>query len=369
MELTRQQLFEKIWTTPATRLSEVLGLSGPGLAKVCARHDIPVPPRGYWARRAAGYTDARPALPVGPHAADEIIHFRQRPAGAAAAATRQEDEFEQRPENRVVVRAGGPRHALVHLTATALRSSTPDQYGRLWGGRGALDVRVSKTSVTRALGIVDAVVRAAVQRGHRVEVKDSKSLFIVDGENIEFGIDERSTQQMRTLTPKEKLELARGGYVFNRYSYVPTGELSFHLKNAYWSRCKWSDRKKSKLEAQLNDILAGVAAAATASKTQRIEREKEEAEWRKREERRAQQRARIQQLDQWSADWDRWRRQRAFVVALKERAGEQTLPARVDEWLQWAEEFLRSSEPIARLLATATPISEPDEDDDETWEC
>ena len=50
---TRQQLYELVWSGPITTLAKSLSLSDVGLAKACRRGDIPLPPRGYWARLAA----------------------------------------------------------------------------------------------------------------------------------------------------------------------------------------------------------------------------------------------------------------------------------------------------------------------------
>ena len=69
-------------------------------------------------------------------------------------------------------------------------------------------------------------------------------------------------------------------------------------------------------------------------------------------------RARIRQLEQWSADWERWRRERAFVVELRARASQQPLPAELEEWLHWAEDFVGRSDPVASLLV------KPAQDDD-----
>ncbi len=60
---TRQQLYELVWSGPMTTLAKTLAISGVGLAKACRRGDIPVPPRGYWARLAAGQRVARTPLP------------------------------------------------------------------------------------------------------------------------------------------------------------------------------------------------------------------------------------------------------------------------------------------------------------------
>jgi hypothetical protein len=60
---TRQELYDLVWTGPMTTHAKSLGISGVGLAKACRRGDIPVPPRGYWARLAAGQRVARTPLP------------------------------------------------------------------------------------------------------------------------------------------------------------------------------------------------------------------------------------------------------------------------------------------------------------------
>jgi hypothetical protein len=44
------QLHEKVWARPMTTLAEEFGVSGRGLAKSASAFDVPVPPRGYWAK-------------------------------------------------------------------------------------------------------------------------------------------------------------------------------------------------------------------------------------------------------------------------------------------------------------------------------
>ena len=51
IRLTRAELYEKVWATPMRSLAKEFGLSDVGLAKVCRKHNIPVPPVGYWRRK------------------------------------------------------------------------------------------------------------------------------------------------------------------------------------------------------------------------------------------------------------------------------------------------------------------------------
>ena len=52
--ISRLDLYKRVWETPVTRLSKEYGLSDVGFAKICKKYNIPRPPRGYWAQKAAG---------------------------------------------------------------------------------------------------------------------------------------------------------------------------------------------------------------------------------------------------------------------------------------------------------------------------
>ena len=58
----RQKLFDEVWATPVTKLAKGYGLSDVGLRKICVALDVPLPPRGYWQKLAAGKTIPKPAL-------------------------------------------------------------------------------------------------------------------------------------------------------------------------------------------------------------------------------------------------------------------------------------------------------------------
>src|SRR5262249_23195009 len=51
---TRRQLYELVWKEPIQKIAPKFGLSDRGLAKLCERHGVPTPPRGYRARKQAG---------------------------------------------------------------------------------------------------------------------------------------------------------------------------------------------------------------------------------------------------------------------------------------------------------------------------
>ncbi len=74
--ISRKDLYELIWSEPTTTLAQRFGISDVGLAKVCRRSDIPAPPRGYWAKLAAGNSIPRPDLPERADLGSRAIIFR-----------------------------------------------------------------------------------------------------------------------------------------------------------------------------------------------------------------------------------------------------------------------------------------------------
>ena len=60
----REQLYERVWSEPMRTIAKSYGVSDVWLSKVCKALRIPVPGRGYWAKKYAGLRlRKRPPLP------------------------------------------------------------------------------------------------------------------------------------------------------------------------------------------------------------------------------------------------------------------------------------------------------------------
>jgi hypothetical protein len=61
---SREQLYERVWSEPMRTIAKSYGVSDVWLSKVCKALRIPVPGRGYWAKKYAGLPlRKRPNLP------------------------------------------------------------------------------------------------------------------------------------------------------------------------------------------------------------------------------------------------------------------------------------------------------------------
>lgn len=63
LRLTREELYNLVWAKPMTEVGRDFGISDRAMAKVCAKKQVPVPTRGYWAKKTAGKSVAKLPLP------------------------------------------------------------------------------------------------------------------------------------------------------------------------------------------------------------------------------------------------------------------------------------------------------------------
>lgn len=71
--LSRQEIFELVWSQPIKQLAEKFGLSDVAIAKKCRHAAVPLPQRGYWAKCQAGKRTTQPALPPRPPGLSDTI--------------------------------------------------------------------------------------------------------------------------------------------------------------------------------------------------------------------------------------------------------------------------------------------------------
>jgi hypothetical protein len=63
---TRQELYDRIWSTPMTRVAAELGTTPGRLSSLIRRAGIPTPPSGYWIKKEFGKAETQPPLPPAP---------------------------------------------------------------------------------------------------------------------------------------------------------------------------------------------------------------------------------------------------------------------------------------------------------------
>lgn len=88
--MTRQELYELVWSAPMAAVAEQLGISDKSVTKRCQTHGVPTPPRGYWTQVAINRAAPKPPLEGDPTltipTAQDLAYARAAKAGAPATA-------------------------------------------------------------------------------------------------------------------------------------------------------------------------------------------------------------------------------------------------------------------------------------------
>jgi len=366
--LTRDELYELVWAEPIQKLAPRFGISDVAFKKTCVRMRVPTPGRGYWAKKAAGKTMRRLALPRLPDSVPSSTTtavFRRAPKLSpkekeeATGPVADQERYEALPEHRITMpEMLADPHTLVAESIHLLRKSRTDaQHLLVLSGKKCLDVSVTLGTGDRAMLLYDTLLKALAARGYTVAVESDEhgttTTVAVGTERVAIGIDERVERVERKPDPKAKRP------VFGKeYDYVPTGRLTLRLRLPYLStrlRQSWWDGAKQRVEMCLNDFIVGIVAAAEALKQQRLEQEARARAWRAEEERRqlAEQRrqdeaARVRAL---RASLKGWRRSvvvREYAAAMRKAAEAVSQLGEgepMTEWLQWVDAYADCVDP------------------------
>lgn len=367
--LKREILYEQVWSQPMIELAKQYGLSDVGLAKICRKLRVPLPGRGYWAKHKAGRTPPRPSLPpLKENDLSEItVTMLEPPLVEPQTLTEAERliALETLPENLIVVEPTlSSPHSLVARTRKWLRLAEPGDYGLPHSReQGCLAVHVGSRSLSRALRIMDALIKGLEARGYPVATQagdERATTATVLGTPLEIELREQVTQAPHKLTPAEKAEQKRNAWLYlPKYDHHLSGQLTLGIKTwGHGSRCNWADGKKQRLEHCLNAFIAGLIQIAVREQAQELEWERErqrrEEERRQREEQeriRREEAARLQALEQEVGDWQRAKQIRAYVGAVRQSATEQSGSispgSELEQWIVWALEQAKRIDPLS----------------------
>lgn len=166
--VTREELYDLVWSTPMIRVAERFDVSGSYLARVCKELRVPRPERGYWAKLAVGKAPNRPTLPE-PLPGDPISWSRADglPAPVAPNPRRPLTPRVSRPPRPVV----GIHGLICGAKAHFLASRKVDDEDHLKPYKKLLvDITASRSGLDKALDFANDLFNALESAGHRVVI-------------------------------------------------------------------------------------------------------------------------------------------------------------------------------------------------------
>ncbi|UTM01028.1 hypothetical protein MID00_16245 [Alcaligenes sp. NLF5-7] len=318
--ITREQLYDAIWSEPAMHLAAKYGVSGSFLARVCDRLRVPRPRPGYWNKLAVGKAPPKPALPEAepgdelqwcpadtppappraprtpnpPKAVAPVPTPDHDPNADAAAPTDQET---QKPGPRSPLKRVPATHPLIEGVVGLIPEGKTTEEGYYRPRKRLLpDLITSPKQLDTIVRLANKLYRLLEARGHRVRMANNSDHFhrhnpdpfpptkqrgyhdglwrperptVVYIDSIAIGLS------LFELCESVEMQYVRGEYVpvsqisrstktllgnhtWTTQKLVPSGEFCLQAYSPY-SGTSWSQQwrgKSSALSGELGDIVA-----------------------------------------------------------------------------------------------------------------
>ena len=386
--VSRDQLHDEVWTEPMTKVAKRYDISDVALKAVCDKHRIPTPPRGYWAKLAAGkkvrkthYTSISDVT-LNNVIISGGINKMPKPVAEKVQAVKAPKAPKEAPPLPAPAPVEGPLHKLaIELKARLEKERVGAdglQYARYKSG---IRVAVSPENAERMVGLVHRFCTQAEVEGLALVKSDEGTALSIENQVLLLEFHEKLDRKPRIMTAQEAQKLAawekqakakswnwRDGE-FNPgtwdrpnipdFDHVPNGHLNFQFTETNYNglRRTFSDMRGQRLEDMLDKILlAGrKIAAARIARAEEQERQRlameEAARIRKEQGKLASlERKRIKDLDERFELWERANKLRAFVEQAKSMVDQVEDRAKVAEWIEWAEDHLKRLDPFEKGL-------------------
>lgn len=358
-QITREAMFDLVWTKPVTTIAKELGVSTATVIRECERMRVPRPTSGHWTKLEHGKAPARPALPSlvesVPHNATST-DTRKKPRTEAVVPP-----FGSTPA--VVEDSAIDWHPMVKMTKTAFRSTGSDPRTDVIYPKGDAPhiwIGVTKLHLDRALLILNQLAWQLEKNGFVFEMPEKgksqiRLVYASTKTEVAFLIREETERYERELRADEK----KAEYVWNRWKQRSTGKLKL-LINEYHpqgARKSWGDGKHAKLEDKISDAVTSFVICAQGKHAKEMEWQEQRRRWdeeaKKRREEEEKQKREQERRDVISAGADRWTKAKQLMdfraaceARLRSVMPEGELSAGQRDWLTWFDAVIKDTDPL-----------------------
>jgi len=385
---SRVDLYSAVWSKPMMKLAEEFGISGRGLAKLCERLKVPVPPRGYWRKISLGQSIKKIPLPEveftryelwkNQTSLDDLERRRKAVKEHFEIFNNPDIEIKDKNIHEVASRtlqAEQARNPMVLVSEQDITSPPVKKFLisqtrnkntlRSTNYRDTLAIDVTDSCALRAALLMETLLQGFKARkwDFSIEKEDASPhahMFVnLFGQRIYFAIIEPFTNKRFPLTEKERKAYEEDHHYGRvpKYRYIPTatGRLLLSINDGKRVYQSWEDRGKQLIEASIKEIMLGFIYVAIQSSNETIlalEREQrlklEQA--RKLEEERLKRldAKRYEKLIADSEAYSQMKKIQNYVEYVKNQAQDQAAEpdSEISKWMEWAQSKINNLNPL-----------------------
>ena len=265
--LSREELYNLVWSTPFTALAKKYAISDSGLRKICIKMDVPLPTTSHWVKVKYNKAVKIIELSKNQKVDNEVTLFLREEddpgiKGLPSPFMTLMQEIIAKEGNNLKVpeRLTNPCDLIIRAKKS-ISEDRPDYSTHLVrASYGELNIEVSQDNIGRALRFMDTFIKVMESRGHRIYNEDRFTYLQILGEKIRIRCSEK-------LNRSPNLDKS----TYSDYKFSPSGILVFSAV-IEWHTISWKDGTSS-LEEQLAKIIAKLEIKGEELRKETIERE------------------------------------------------------------------------------------------------
>lgn len=347
IEFTRKELYEIVWSTTLSKLTQQYAYTNDGIKKICKQFDIPMPDGSYWSKLKFKKQFKKEKLNPIFSGVDKIILTKREEGNSVnvnqTPLTIRTKEIENDTKAPLIVpeKLSKP-DILIQNTKDLYNRRKKERY--YWNEKiDSVSISVQDEHLDRAFRIMDTFIKLLRFRGHafRNDRNNRGPLIVV--KDVEFHFSLREAQKR---IPSEK--------EYESSTYLPTGILVIKIGESYNIK-EWKDSSE-KLEKQLAKIVAKIELDADKEliwleecrlhAIQRAEEDKIRKEFQARKEKEL---SKTKRLFSDAEKFNKATIYRNFIKATEQNANtENNLTEELIDWIKWANDKADWFDPITK---------------------
>jgi len=288
MEITRQALYEALWSSPRKELASAWGIDPNTITYASKKQNIPLPKPGHWTLVSMGKPPSQPALTGDPGERVTLEDPPRKPRKKKSPSSTPKTPkkvaqtsgptptVSSEPEPTVKDPVTSISEALptirkAYKTYSSPKAARDYKYQHvLPGSAEVIRIAVMPEMVERALLLMDTILREFQKSQWKTQIPSerdrNKNSVFVEGVEILFTITEHRQQ--------ERVKSASRWTTWE-YRYHSTGTLRFQFGTSSWMH-EIKDNKRKKLEERIPEIIDGILEEVARVKRVEIERKNRE---------------------------------------------------------------------------------------------
>ncbi len=349
IELTRKELYDIVWSTTLSKLTQQYAYTNDGIKKICKQFEIPMPDSSYWSKLKFNKKFKKENLNPVFGGVDKIVLSIRKEGNPInvdqTPLTIRTKEIENDPNAPLIVPDVITKPDI--LTIQTIQFWKDGKNNRFYTDDSLLHypIRVEIKNRERALRFMDTFTKLLRHRGHTISKEYHHTCVLIDGIYINIDLREAS----KRIPPKTE---------YGTSDRIPIGDFIFKI-GQYSGIREWRDGKV-KIENQLAKIVAKLEIDAQIEKEWKeksrianLKREEEQKRLAEIKKRRNDEVEKFNNLVALSEQYNKTLLIRQYIEASKQKAIDtNNLNPEIQEWINWANDKADWLDPL---------INKPDE--------